>query len=203
MLVKKQPIRKNKVFLNSEGVSYKKIKSMKITAILPLFLMLLSSNLFSQTTFPKSWEGNYKGELQIFGVDSVKMKLPMKLDILQKSDSVYQFKISYEFKGKVDLRDYELKIVDAKSGKYAIDEKNTIEIDAYYKMGRLTSFFEVSDSYNISTYTKINEDLIFEIISADGKNTTSSGKRKFESEDIPEVKSYLVNGRQKAVLRKY
>jgi len=176
---------------------------MKITAILGLAFMLLGGNLFSQTAFPKSWEGNYKGELQIFGVDSVRMRLPMKLAILQKSDSVYQFKISYDFKGKEDIRDYELKIVDAKSGKYVIDEKNTIEIDAYYKMGILTSFFEVSDSYIISTYTKINEDLIFEIISADGKNTTSSGKTKFESEDIPEVKSYLVNGRQKAVLRKY
>jgi len=176
---------------------------MKITAILGLAFMLLGGNLFSQTAFPKSWEGNYKGELQIFGVDSARMRLPMKLAILQKSDSVYQFKISYDFKGKEDIRDYELKIADAKSGKYVIDEKNTIMIDAYYKMGILTSFFEVSDSYIISTYTKMNEDLIFEIISADGKNPTSSGNAKFESEDIPEVKAYLVNGRQKAVLRKY
>ena len=176
---------------------------MKITAILPLLLMLLCSNLFSQTAFPKSWEGNYKGELKIFGVDSVKMKLPMKLDILQKSDSVFLFKITYDFKGKVDMRDYELKIVDVKSGKYMIDEKNTIEIDAYYKMDILTSFFEVMDSYIISTYTKMNEAIIFEIISSDGKNSTSSGKSKFEAEDIPEVKSYLVNGRHKAVLTKY
>lgn len=176
---------------------------MKINVKLCLVFLLLSSNLFSQTAFPKSWEGNYKGELQIFGVDSVKMKLLMKLDILQKSDSVYQFKISYDFKGQEEIRDYELKIVDDKSGKYMIDEKNTIEIEAYYKMGILTSFFEVMDSYIISTYTKMNEDLIFEIISADGKNPNSSGNEKFESEDIPEVKSYLVNGRQKAVLRKY
>ena len=176
---------------------------MKINVKLCLVFLLLSSNLFSQSAFPKSWEGNYKGELQIFGVDSVKMKLLMKLDILQKSDSVYQFKISYDFKGKEDIRDYELKIADAKSGKYVIDEKNTIMIDAYYKMGILTSFFEVMDSYIISTYSKMNEDLIFEIISADGKNPTSSGNAKFESEDIPEVKAYLVNGRQKAVLRKY
>jgi len=176
---------------------------MGIKIKLGVLFILLNGNLFSQTDFPKSWEGNYKGELQIFGVDSVKMKLPMKLDILQKSDSVYQFKISYDFKGKVDMRDYELKIVDAKSGKYVIDEKNTIEIDAYYKMGMLTSFFEVTDSYIISTYTKMKETIIFEIISADGKNPTSSGNSKFEAEDIPEVKSYLVNGRQKAVLTRY
>ena len=176
---------------------------MKITVKLCLVFLLLSSNLFSQTVFPKSWEGNYKGELQIFGVDSVRMKLMMKLDILQKSDSVYQFKIIYDFKGKEDKRDYELKIVDAKIGKYVIDEKNTIVIDAFFKMDILTSFFKVMDSYIISTYTKINDELIFEIISADGKNPNSSGNAKFESEDIPEVKSYMVNGRQKAVLIKY
>ncbi|HSQ45294.1 MAG TPA: hypothetical protein VLM44_00080 [Lutibacter sp.] len=176
---------------------------MKITVKLCLVFLLLSSNLFSQTVFPKSWEGNYKGELQIFGVDSVRMKLMMKLDILQKSDSVYQFKIIYDFKGKEDKRDYELKIVDAKIGKYVIDEKNTIVIDAFFKMDILTSFFKVMDSYIISTYTKINDELIFEIISADGKNPKSSGNAKFESEDIPDVKSYMVNGRQKAVLIKY
>jgi len=56
----------------------------------------------AQETFPKSWEGNYKGELQIYGVDSVRMKLTMKLDIVKKGDSIYQWKIAYEFNGKED-----------------------------------------------------------------------------------------------------
>ncbi len=57
---------------------------MKSIAIFISFLFLLSTEGYTQNSFPKSWEGNYKGELQIFGVDSVKMKLVMKLDIAKK-----------------------------------------------------------------------------------------------------------------------
>lgn len=163
---------------------------------------LLSLNLIAQETFPKSWEGNYKGELQIYGVDSVRMKLVMKLDIAKKSDSIYQWKITYDFKGKEDVRDYELVLVDKIKGIYKIDEKNTIVINSYYKTGIFTSFFEVMDSFIISTYTKNKEDIIFEIIAANGKNPSITGNSKFNNEDIPEVKTFLVNGRQKAILKK-
>ncbi|WP_372795612.1 hypothetical protein [Lutibacter sp.] len=170
-------------------------------SILVVFF-LLSLNVVAQETFPKSWEGNYKGELQIFGVDSIHMKLEMKLNILQKSDSIYQWKIIYNFKGKEDIRDYELLLVDKTKGIYKIDEKNTIIIDSYYKTEIFTSFFEVMDSFIISTYTKENKDIIFEIIASDGKTPTITGNSKFKDEDIPEVKSYLVNSRQKAILKK-
>ena len=87
-------------------------------------------------------------------------------------------------------------------GIYKIDEKNSIIIDSYYKTGIFTSFFEVMDLFIISTYTKDNEDIIFEIIAADGKNSSITGNTKFEEEAIPEVKTFLVNGRQKAILKK-
>jgi hypothetical protein len=164
---------------------------------------LLSLNIVAQQTFPSSWEGNYKGELQIFGVDSVRMKVAMKLDIAKKTDTIYQWKITYDYKGKEDIRDYELVLVDKTKGMYKIDEQNSILIDSYYKSGIFTSFFEVMDSFIIATYTKHNEDIIFEIIAANGKKSTITGNTKFKDEEIPEVKSYLVNGRQKALLKKY
>ena len=173
-----------------------------ISKCIVFVLFLLSINLVAQETFPKSWEGNYKGELQIFGVDSVRMKLTMKLDIAQKTDSIYQWRITYDFKGKEDIRDYELVLVDKAKGIYNIDEKNTIAIDSYYKTGILTSFFEVMNSFIISTYAKKKEDILFEIIAANGKNPTITGNSKFKEEDIPEVKTYLVNGRQQAILKK-
>ncbi len=140
--------------------------------------------------------------MQIFGVDSVRMKLAMKLDITQKTASIYQWKITYDFKGKEDIRDYELVLVDKAKGIYKIDEKNTIVIDSYYKTDIFISFFEVMDSFIISTYTKTNDGIIFEIIAANGKKSTVTGNSKFKDEDIPEVKSYLVNGRKKAILKK-
>ncbi len=167
-----------------------------------MFLFLLSLSLSAQESFPKSWEGNYNGELQIYGVDAVQMKLSMKLDIVQKSDSIYHWKITYDLKGKEDIRDYELVIVDSKKGIYKIDEKNTIEINSYYKNGVFTNFFKVSNSILVLSYTKSNEDIVFELIAVDTRNTKISGNTTFKGEEIPEVTSYLVNGRQEAVLKK-
>lgn len=170
--------------------------------LIVLAFFIGSLNLFSQESFPKSWEGNFSGDLEIFGVDSVAMKLKMNLDISKKRDSVYQWKITYNFRGKEDIRDYELVVVDSKRGIYKIDEKNSILINSYYKTGIFTSFFEVMDSFIISTYSKVEDDIVFEIISGDGKKTSISGNSKFKNEDIPAVTSYLVNGRQKAVLKR-
>jgi hypothetical protein len=130
------------------------------------------------------------------------MNLEMKLNIAKKTDSVYNWTITYDFKGKKDIRAYELNIVDTKKGHYIIDEKNTIKIDAFYRNKIFTSFFKVMDSYIVATYTKENENIIFEIISASGKKTTTTGDSIVKGDTIPEVKTYFVNGRQKAVLKK-
>jgi len=157
---------------------------------------------FIKDNFPKSWVGNYKGDLEIYSVDSIAMKLKMQLKIAQKSDSIYKWSLIYDFKGKEDLRAYELKIIDTKKGHYIIDEKNTIEIDAFYRNKIFTSFFKVMDSYIVATYTKENENIIFEIISASGKKTTTTGDSIVKGDTIPEVKTYFVNGRQRAILKK-
>lgn len=177
--------------------------NMVILRISLIFTFLIGFQVYPQQNFPESWEGNYKGELQIFGVDSVKMKLTMQLDIQKKTDSIFQWKMTYNFKGKEDIRDYELRAFDKEKGHFIIDELNTIIIDGYYKSGIFTSLFEVIDSFIVSTYTKENDTIIFEIISAVGKNARVSGNQSFNGEDIPEVKAFIVNGRQKAVLKKY
>ena len=175
-----------------------------ILKICLIFTFLIGFQVYSQQNFPESWEGNYKGELQIYGVDSVKMKLTIKLDIQKKADSIFQWKMTYDFRGKEDIRDYELKVIDKSKGHYVIDELNTIVIDGYYKSGIFTSFFEVMDSFIISTYAKKNDNtLVFEIISAEGKNSRITGNQSFNGENIPEVKAFNVNGRQKAILKKY
>ncbi len=176
---------------------------MRRSAIISIiFLALLSFEGMAQSSFPNSWEGNYKGELQIFGVDSIGMKLTMLLDIAKKSDSIYQWKITYKVNGKADIRDYELLVVNKAKGIYKIDEKNSILINSYYRMGIFTSFFEVMNTFIIATYTKNNEDIIFEIISGNNKDPLITGDTRFKEEDIPEVKAYMINGRQKAILIK-
>jgi len=162
---------------------------------------LCSFQTFSQM-FPEFWSGEYEGHLKVFGVDSVSMTVGMKLKIEKKTDSIYQWKMIYNLNENEDIRNYELLIVDRKKGHYNIDEKNSIVINGYYKTGIYTSFFEVNKSMIIATYTKTGEDLLFEIISANGENPLVSGNSIDKGKQIPEVNSFKVNGRQKCLLKR-
>lgn len=168
-----------------------------------LFYFLLVFNYAnSQSQFPANWIGNYKGELQIYAVDSIAMQVDMKLAIAPtENDSIFQWKMTYIFNGNEDIRDYQLKLVDASKGHYMVDENNGILIDAYYRNGILTSFFEVEKSFIISEYKKVGADIHFDIISAK-ESPYLSGNKKVNGETIPEVLSFPVNGRQEAVLIK-
>ncbi|MCD6544073.1 MAG: hypothetical protein J7K34_06150 [Flavobacteriaceae bacterium] len=69
----------------------------------------------------------------------------------------------------------ELIVVNREKDLYRIDEKNSIVIEAYMRNNSvLTSFFKISDSFIIATYTKENVNLIFEIISAKSDPSTYS-----------------------------
>ena len=177
---------------------------MKVTLKILAFIIVSCSLGNAQQSFPDSWLGKYKGDLMIYGVDSVKMKVEMNLDILKTaSDSIYNWTLSYDLNGKKDIREYSLVVVDKQKGHYQIDERNSIILDGYLHNNKVfTSFFEVSKSFIIATYTKKENAVLFEIISGDGKSSNTTGNTKQGDEKIPEVLSYLVNGRQKAVLRK-
>ena len=177
---------------------------MKVKLKVFVFVFISCGIVNAQPSFPESWVGKYKGDLMIYGVDSVRMKVDMKLEILKTAkDSIYDWTLIYDMNGKKDVRAYSLKVVDHKKGHYQIDERNSIIIDGYLHNNNVfTSFFKVSNSYIIATYTKKEDSLIFEIIAGDGETVTITGNTMHGEEEIPEVISYLVNGRQKAVLNK-
>lgn len=173
--------------------------------ILKLFLFFFFSFLtYGQQSFPASWVGEYKGKLLIYGVDSVRMSADMELKIAKtQNDSVFDWTIIYDFKDKRDVRAYSLILVDRQKGHYKIDEKNTILIDSYlYNNSIFTSYFKVTNNYIISSYTKKGNNIVFEIISSKTEPVSSTGNNKYKDEDIPEVQSFIVNGRQKAILEK-
>lgn len=170
-----------------------------------LIFFTLTGSLAAQNTFPDSWVGNYKGDLLIYGKDTVAMKVEMRLDIAKtEKDSVYNWTLTYDPKGRNDKRAYQLVVIDKEKGHYQIDEKNSIILDAYLKNSNiLTSFFEVNKNYIITTET-MQEDgtILFEVISGNASKPNTTGKSIHQGKEIPEVFSYLVNGRQKATLRK-
>jgi len=177
---------------------------MKFLLKIGIFLFMGIYMMNAQESFPYGWLGNYKGDLSIYGVDSVRMKLKMNLDIVKTSnESIYDWTMTYDFNGKKDKRAYSLVVINKQKGRYQIDEKNSIVIDAYLHNDKIfTSFFRVMDSYVIATYTKEKNDIVFEIISGKSEPISITGNTKQGKEDIPEVAAYLVNGRQKAILKK-
>ena len=168
-------------------------------------LTFLSLSIYAQDTFPESWIGNYKGNLNIYSVDSIQRNAKMNLTIQKTSkDSIFDWIIRYEINGKKDRRTYSLVVIDKEKGKYQIDEKNGIVIDSYlYNQRIVTSFFKVMGNFIVASYTKEKNTIIFEIISSKSEPVRITGNIKFKEEDIPEVKIYPVKGRQKAILVKY
>ena len=177
---------------------------MKVMLKVFVFVFISFGVVKAQGSFPESWVGKYQGDLMIYDVDSVRMKVDMKLEILKTAkDSIFDWTLIYDLDGKKDVRAYSLKVVDHQKGHYRIDERNSIIIEGYLHNNNVfTSFFNVSNTYIIATYTKKEDSLFFEIIAGDGEAVTITGKTKKGEEEIPEVISYLVNGRQKAVLNK-
>lgn len=177
---------------------------MKVMLKVFVFVFISCGVVKAQGSFPESWVGKYQGDLMIYGVDSVRMKVDMKLEILKTAkDSIYDWTLIYDLDGKKDVRAYSLKVVDHQKGHYLIDERNSVIIEGYLHNNNVfTSFFNVSNTYTIATYTKKRDSLFFEIIAGDREAVTITGKTKKGEEEIPEVISYLVNGRQKAVLNK-
>jgi len=177
---------------------------MKVMLKVFVFAFISCGVVKAQGSFPESWVGKYQGDLMIYGVDSVRMKVDMKLEILKTAkDSIYDWTLIYDLDGKKDVRAYSLKVVDHQKGHYLIDERNSVIIEGYLHNNNVfTSFFNVSNTYIIATYTKKRDSLFFEIIAGDREAVTITGKTKKGEEEIPEVISYLVNGRQKAVLNK-
>lgn len=170
-----------------------------------ILIFLFAIDIAAQSSFPDSWLGNYKGDLLIYGTDSVRMKVKMHLDIAKaEKDSVYNWTLTYDPKGRNDKRAYQLVVVNKEKGHYKIDEKNSIILDAYLKNGNiLTSFFEVNKNYIITTETMQKDgSILFEVISGNASKPNKTGKSIYKGKEMPEVFSYLVNGRQKAILRK-
>lgn len=188
--------------------NYKNINMSRAGIYFSLFvsILLIPNLLYNQTaekTFPESWEGIWKGELQIYKENNLAQSVPMELHILEldTSDS-YTWTIIYGSDKESGKRPYELKIIDPKKGIYAIDEKNSIVLDAYFFRDKFFSRFEVMGSYLLCTYQKVEEQIVFEIISGKMEPMNTTGDQMHKGEKIPQVKSFQISVMQRANLTK-
>jgi hypothetical protein len=149
-----------------------------------LTLLLLMAGLVSAQTqsveFPRAFTGEWRGTLVVANPGGASQSTPMSLRIdslklrpAPGRPSRYGWTILY---GGQEPRKYDLVIKDAKAGRYQIDEKDGILLDAVLVGNRLISQFQVAESLLTSTYTFLPDKVIFELVFA-GTKTTQTGAR--------------------------
>ncbi len=168
--------------------------------------LLCSSFLRAQDTtaapaFPAAWQGVWQGELNIYNAKGLAQSVPMELHILPVTGTeTYTWTIFYGLDRKAGRRSYLLKTIDAGSGFYAIDEQNSIVMEAYLLGGKLFSRFEVEGSLLLATNEVRGDRMTYEIISGSFHPVSTSGNTVRDGETIPAVKAFPVIVRQVAVL---
>lgn len=168
-----------------------------VRSVLILLIFFTLSLSAQETVFPKSWQGTWKGTLEIYSPNGkIAHTVPMELHIAPLASGRWAWKTTYDNK---DIRDYELVTLNAEKGQYQIDEKNDILLDLRLFGNKSFTCFEV-DGYQIyDSYTFEKEAIIFELTSSVPGQQTKSGKG---TEDNPTVTSTPQIAYQKAVLKK-
>lgn len=164
---------------------------------------ITSNSVPDSLSFPHSWVGHWQGTLDIYNAKGLAQTVAMELEISPIDGSEnFNWAIIYGEDKVAGRRAYELEIVDPAKGWYAIDEKNTIRLEAYLFNNKLYSRFEVMGNWLLSSYEMQNNQLRFEIISGQSEAVSTTGGQTFEKEEIPEVNAFPINVHQSAVLTK-
>jgi hypothetical protein len=171
-----------------------------MTRYILLFALLICASLIyaQKKTFPETWIGNWKGELQWFKTGkSTPQKVTMELRI-QKTDTAgqYTWQIIYGSPSE-DNRPYILFAKDTAAGHWVIDEKNGIVLDQFWVGNKFAGAFTVQNSTIVNNYWMENGKLMVEFYSIAAKPIATTGDGTDES---PKVDSYKVGSFQKAVL---
>jgi hypothetical protein len=159
-------------------------------------LLLVAGSVSAQANFPRDYVGLWKGTLRVEAPGGASQETPMSLRI----DSLkvravrgvrYGFVIQYQGQ---EPRKYELVVKDAPTGRYLIDEKDGIVLDAVLVNNRLISQFAVEGNLLTSMYHFQPDKITFELVFS-GTKTTATGAKTG-----PPVTLYPVGGYHRAEL---
>lgn len=161
-----------------------------------IFLIILSFSpmlIMAQTSdFPKSWEGNWKGEVTIYSANG-NHNVPMSLAIQPIDSSRWSWTLHYEAPNQ-SPRKYEL-VSDQSTWK--IDEKNGVVLPQQFLGNRMASSFSVSGNLLICYYWREKNVLNMEIHAVSQEANSKTGSNTIE---IPEVGCHFIGSLQQARL---
>lgn len=172
-------------------------------SIFTCVLVFFSVMIFGQTNFKRDWPGNWAGQLDIINTRGKVQSIPMELLIsLIDSSGTYSWTIIYGEDREAGKRAYELRTVNEEKGYYLLDEKNSIQMEAYLVGGKLYQWYEVAGNLITSSSWLEGEELIWELVSGSSEPASITGGQEADGEQIPSVKAFPVKVVQRARLKK-
>jgi len=167
-------------------------KKYKMKQIFIIAFLLFDSILMAQIKdFPKSWEGNWKGEMKIFSNKDIHL-VPVNLSILPIDKNRWSWKLHYLAANQMP-REYELIETDSK---WNIDEKNGIILPQQFIGNRMVSSFSINGTLIICYYWLDEEALNMEI------HAVASDGNSIQNEESPEIATHAFGSFQKAIFYK-
>ena len=146
------------------------------------------------TALAPAWHGDWRGQLVITGPGDKRSELAMRLVIEPiKDSSEFTWKLTYGEGDKAQLRDYKLVPVPGKPGRFRIDERNGIVLDARLVNDVIYCPFEVGGAVLSTRYELRGDTLRFDV---------TSSKPLAEKTGDGKVRGYDVDVVQSAELRK-
>ncbi len=167
------------------------------------WLAFSTTLLFGQSDFPTSWQGKWAGKLEILSAGAAAQEVPMELHILPTDSSGrFSWSIIYGDNEATGLRPYELLTLNAEKGLFLLDEKNSIRMEAYFLGGKLYQWFEVEGTMIFTTNEMADDELLWELVWGQSEPVSVSGGQEFEGEEVSVVKTFPVDGLQRARLKR-
>jgi len=150
--------------------------------------------------FPQSWTGTWRGPCAYVPADAMAKPRQFEMELMVQptaDPSRYTWKIIYVEGAKRQERPYELVVVDAAAGRFAIDEKNSIVIESRFIDGALFGQFVVGTSVITASYRRDGDRMVMELLTTDVKGAAVTG-----GNDVPQVQTHPVMGLQRAILER-
>tara|TARA_R110000796_G_scaffold162592_1_gene279425 strand:- start:64856 stop:65368 length:513 start_codon:yes stop_codon:yes gene_type:complete len=161
-------------------------------------LIFFSFLSYSHAQLSKSWEGEWRGKLEIYNEKGLQQSVEMGLNIISQSDSSWKWQIIYGSGEQEQVRDYLLYKNETDPNQYVLDEQNSIQLYLSQVNQGLYSWFTVMQSELLVSYELIDGEIHFETITTTESQSLTTGGE----DNSPEVKAQKVRNIQKAVLIK-
>lgn len=173
---------------------------MRVVLHLTSILFFSIATIAQQNSFPKSWEGQWRGQLQWFKTgqkDAQEINMELRIHATDKTNS-WSWQIIYGDETK-DNRPYLLTSNDSIGVHWLINENNGIVLDQFWVANKLCGAFTVQNSTIVNNYWMEDDKLIVEFYNVSAKPIATTGNG---TNDSPKVDSYKIGSYQKAVLKR-